>query len=208
MAVRYVIFDGELVSREWSYVLHDMRKDGVSFWINEGHRTIARQQYFWNCYVCQCCNNGNLAARPTPWAPHIRIGSINHAIDFSNPEAVMAWLRRKGLNPTRPAGAGTSRWEPWHIEVSAAALQAYARRHPRTDIYDTLPRHIEFAVRRLFMHRNQAIDEAKTGKGKKYRKAVKWRNFWRKRLEAMLRRAKKARTKRIIRQALDYKKRS
>lgn len=206
MSVRYTIFDGELVSIAWRYVLEDMDEDGVDFGLNEGHRTLARQQWFWNCYLTKKCNNGNLAARPSRNAPHIRTGHANHAIDFRNPDAVMRWLSRNGLQPVRPAGAGTPQWEPWHIEVPEWALKAYVRKHPRTDIYDTLPKHIEFAVRRLFMHRNQAIDEAKSGKGKKYRKAVRWRNHWRNVLIAMLRRSRKPKTRRIIRKALEAKK--
>lgn len=204
--VKYSIFDGELVSLPWRYVLEDMRKAGVSFLVNEGHRTLARQRWFYNCMLSKLCNNGNLAAYPSPNAPHIRSRRINHAVDFANPESVMKYLLSKGLSPTRPAGAGTPRWEPWHIEVPARELRNYVNKHPRTDIYDTLPKHIEVAVRRLFMHRNQAIDEAKSGKGKKYRKAVRWRNFWRKRLEGMLKRSKNAKNRRIIRHALSIKK--
>lgn len=199
MAVRYVVFDNELVSVEWATVLHDMRADGVYFHINEGHRTIARQTYFWNCYLSKRCNNGNLAARPTPWAPHIRTGRIDHAIDFDNAAAVIAWLNAHGI----PASL-TVPGESWHVEVrSANDLRDYHRKHTH-DIYDTLPKHVEVAVRRLFMHRNMAIDEAKTGKGPKYRKAVKWRGHWRRVIQAMLARARKERTRRILRQVLEH----
>lgn len=198
--VKYVVFDNELVSLEWSTVLHDMRQDGVVFGVNEGHRTLTRQRYFWDCYLSKRCNNGNLAAYPSPFAPHIRSGRIDHAIDFGNPESVMDWLRSRGLHPSRPAGSG-SNWEPWHIEVDAVALRAYHRLHTR-DLYDTLPRHVEFAVRRLFMHRNTAKDQARTGHGPKYHKAVKWRAFWRHRVEELYRRSQKERTRRILRKVL------
>jgi len=123
MIVTYKPIDGELVSKEWLAVLLDMRADGVHFNVNEGHRTMARQWYFWRLYKSGA---GAIAAFPSPFAPHIRTGRIDHAIDFSNDTAVFAWLQNKGLNPTRPV-----RWpdgsvrESWHIEVSASALRAY-----------------------------------------------------------------------------------
>lgn len=125
---KYVSIDGELVSKEWYAVLMDMRRDGVRFNVNEGHRTMARQRYFWNCYQTGSCNGGNVAARPSPVAPHIRTGRIDHAIDFSNDGAVFRWLSNHGLNPAR-----TVRGESWHIEVSAANLRAYAKKHGAGD---------------------------------------------------------------------------
>ena len=117
MAVTYLPIDGELVSKEWRAILLDMRADGVRFNVNEGHRTMARQWYFWRLYRSGA---GNLAAFPSPFAPHIRTGRIDHAIDFSNDTAVFAWLQNKGLAPRR-----TVTGESWHIEVSASNLRAY-----------------------------------------------------------------------------------
>lgn len=201
MAVRYTLFDGEQVSRPWAAVLSDMRRD-VQFRVNEGHRTLARQRWFYQCMLSKACNNGNLAAFPSPFAPHIRSGRADHAVDFDNPEPVVTWLWKAGLKPTRPAGAGTSKWEPWHIEVDGRELAAYAKRH-RHDEFDVLPKHVEHAVRKLIYHRHQAIDEAKTGKGPKYEKAVRWRDWWRRRVEGMLRRARRKSTRRLLRKALD-----
>lgn len=127
MAVKYVGIDGEQVSLEWYAVLRDMRADGVRFNVNEGHRTMARQAYFYALYRS---GRGPIAAVPSPYAPHIRTGRIDHAIDFSNDPAVFAWLQKNGLDPHR-----TVRWpngtvrEPWHIEVTAARLKAYAAKH-------------------------------------------------------------------------------
>lgn len=117
MAVTYLPIDGELVSKEWRAILLDMRADGVSFRVNEGHRTMARQWYFWRLYRSGA---GNLAAFPSPFAPHIRTGRIDHAIDFSNDTAVFAWLQNKGLDPRR-----TVVGESWHIEITASNLRAY-----------------------------------------------------------------------------------
>lgn len=115
MSVTYLPIDNELVSKEWHAVLSAMRAAGVGFNVNEGHRTMARQQYFWDLYRS---GRGNLAAFPSPNAPHIRSGRIDHAIDFSNDAAVFSWLQRNGLSPAR-----TVRGESWHIEISAAKLR-------------------------------------------------------------------------------------
>ena len=124
--VSYIWIDGERVSKEWGCVLHDMRDDGVVFNVNEGHRTMARQWYFWNGYRKRL-PGFNLAAFPSPFAPHIRTGRIDHAIDFSNDARVFAWLQRKGLNPRRTVAG-----ESWHIEVSAADLRAYYKAYDKT----------------------------------------------------------------------------
>lgn len=194
--VRYTIHDGELVSLPWKTVLVAMERDVGDNNVNEGHRTFERQQYFWNCYQCKCCNDGNLAAYPNSNAPHIRSGRIDHAIDFEDGAKAQNWLNAHGIRAYRPVPG-----ESWHVEVNAADLQLFHDRHSR-DKWDTLPKHVEFAVRRLFMHRNQARDEAKSGKGPAYRKQVRYRTFWRNRVEGFLKRARRASTKRLLREAL------
>ncbi len=121
MAVTYKPIDNEEVSAEWYDVLVDMRAAGVKFNVNEGHRTMARQQFFWDLFQA---GRGNLAARPSPNAPHIRTGRIDHAIDFSNDGAVFNWLHNKGLRPARTVSG-----ESWHIEVPASELMAYSKAH-------------------------------------------------------------------------------
>lgn len=221
MIVRYTLVHGELVSRAWAVVLRDMDKD-LDFAVNEGHRTLVRQGFFWNCGPngCCCCNNCNLAARPTIFAPHIRIGFANHAIDFGPPDelnAIMGWLEDHGLKPSRPAGAGTSRWEPWHIEVPLLALLAYARKH-KGDKFDTLPKHVERAVRKFIAARhtvrNRVEDRDKVDSKAEPRKwqarddlvdeAVAVRAKHRERVERLLRRSKKPKVKRILREVLDH----
>jgi len=85
------------------------KKSGLRLTINSGFRTLARQQYFWNCYVSKKCNGGNLAARP---------GTSNHgrgvALDINVASgAVYNWLaknaRKYGFIRTVPT-------ERWHWE--------------------------------------------------------------------------------------------
>jgi hypothetical protein len=94
---------------------------GVAIKISSGFRTIARQNYFWNCYQTKACNNGNLAARP---------GTSNHgrgiALDLNTDcgkqtgakpacggSAVYQWL----YNNAHTFGfIRTVQTEPWHWE--------------------------------------------------------------------------------------------
>ncbi len=185
MAVRYVPIDGEVVSAEWHAVLADMRADGVWFNVNEGKRTMERQWHFWNLFKHQ---NGNVAAYPSPTAPHIREGQIDHAIDFDNDAGVFAWLTAHGLEPARTVSS-----ESWHIECPARALSAYAATHgpnAQAKILQPLGRAQRQAAARLLYHRRQAIAEAMTGKGPRYRRAVAWRRFWHRRAELLRSRAR------------------
>jgi hypothetical protein len=97
------------------------KQAGVSIKISSGFRTIARQEYFWNCYQTKSCNNGNLAARP---------GTSNHgkgiALDLNTDcggqtgakpscggSAVYQWL----YNNAHTFGfTRTVQTEPWHWE--------------------------------------------------------------------------------------------
>jgi hypothetical protein len=97
------------------------KKAGVAIKISSGFRTIARQNYFWNCYQTKSCNNGNLAARP---------GTSNHgkgiALDLNTDcggqtgakpscggSAVYQWL----YNNAHTYGfIRTVQTEPWHWE--------------------------------------------------------------------------------------------
>src|SRR4051812_1490058 len=124
MAVRYSPIDGEQVSTQWAALLHDIRtEDHVSFRVNEGHRTLARQSYFWNLYRS---GRGNLAAFPSPNAPHIRNGRFDHAIDFNNAEGVRRAAERRGVTLRR-----TVRGEEWHMEANAKELAAYAAKQTK-----------------------------------------------------------------------------
>merc|ERR1711939_1273869 len=94
---------------------------GVSVKVNSGFRTIARQEYFWNCYQTKKCNNGNLAVKP---------GSSNHgkgiALDLNTDcgkqtgakpscggSAVYQWLYN---NAHKYGFIRTVQSEPWHWE--------------------------------------------------------------------------------------------
>ena len=83
---------------------------GIQLRINSGFRTMAEQQYFYNCYINKNCNNGNLAAKP---------GYSNHqngrALDLSisNQTKFKNELSRLGLSSSWKRTVPS---ESWHWE--------------------------------------------------------------------------------------------
>ena len=122
--IRYKNFDGKQVSVAWHRVLTKMRQNGVPFTVVSGHRTMAEQ---WRLYRLWKAGRGNLAAFPSPTAPHIRTGRADHAIDFGRSDTevnrVQRYLDSRGLK-ARETVIG----EWWHVEVDGAALKDLARR--------------------------------------------------------------------------------
>lgn len=90
--------------------MHDAAKrSGVTITINSAFRCLARQEYFWNCYITKKCNNGNLAARP---------GTSNHGVGLaldlnSSGSGVYNWLRN---NAHSYGFIRTVSSETWHWE--------------------------------------------------------------------------------------------
>jgi len=84
-------------------------RDGVEIKVVSGFRTMAEQQYFWDCYQSGKCNNGNLAAKPG-YSNH----QSGHALDLNTAaDGVGAWMEAHG------AEYGFTRTvpgEPWHWE--------------------------------------------------------------------------------------------
>ncbi|CAF0776769.1 unnamed protein product [Rotaria sp. Silwood1] len=102
------------------------KQAGVTITIASGFRTVARQEYFWNCYQTKACNNGNLAARP---------GTSNHgrgvALDLNTNcgtqsgakpncggSKVYQWLKNNGH---KYGFKRTVQSEPWHWEYVGGA---------------------------------------------------------------------------------------
>lgn len=116
--------DGHRVSKPWHTVLTHYRRMGGRFRVNSGRRTMREQ---WRLYRAYRAGTGNLAAYPSPRAPHIRGGLAHHAIDVNaldgGAERMVRWLRANGVPATRPIAG-----EPWHVDpVSRAALLRFAR---------------------------------------------------------------------------------
>lgn len=123
------MFDGKLVSSEWSTVLNAARKAGVRFRLNSGRRTMAQQQALYAAHLRHLRGGpwAPLAAVPRATAPHIRVGRPDHACDVNaldgGANRLLAWLRRQGAR-----AALTVSGEPWHIEVPRADLVRLARK--------------------------------------------------------------------------------
>jgi hypothetical protein len=104
------------------------KQAGVSIKISSGFRTIARQNYFWDCYQTKKCNNGNLAAKP---------GTSNHgkgiALDLNTDcggqtgakpscggSKVYQWLYNNAHNY---GFVRTVQTEPWHWEFRGVGVE-------------------------------------------------------------------------------------
>ncbi len=116
-------YQGVRVSTSWDYVLSQAERQGVHFKLNSGRRTMREQWTLVRAKGVWSPSNPHGAARPTPWAPHIRVGRQDHAIDVNQPDGgLFGWLAQKGLRPAR-----TVPTESWHIEVDRARLARYAK---------------------------------------------------------------------------------
>jgi hypothetical protein len=118
-------FDGHKVSTSWDIVLTHARRMGVHFELDSGRRTMAEQWQLVREKGLWSPRNPHGAAKPVPWAPHIRLGRQAHAIDVNDNDGGRArlqrWLSQHGL-ATRQTVPG----EPWHLEAPEADLRRYA----------------------------------------------------------------------------------
>lgn len=81
---------------------------GISVSLTSGFRTMAEQQYLYNCYKTRRCNNGNLAAQP---------GYSNHQNGVALDISTSSWLAK---NAGRFGFVRTVPKEPWHYEFRGA----------------------------------------------------------------------------------------
>ncbi len=111
--ITVVTVDGKPVERKTANAYYVMQqaaaKAGVAIRIVSGFRTMAQQQYLYNCYLTKKCNNGNLAARPG-YSNH----QSGHALDLNTrASGVYHWLTANGgkfgFKRTIPS-------EKWHWE--------------------------------------------------------------------------------------------
>lgn len=111
--ITVVTVDGKPVEVETANAYYAMQqaaaKDGVGIKIVSGFRTMAEQQYLYNCYINCNCNNCNLAAKPG-YSNH----QSGHALDLNTGGAgVLSWLKAHGdeygFEATVPS-------EDWHWE--------------------------------------------------------------------------------------------
>lgn len=111
--ITVVTVDGKPVEVETANAYYAMQQaaaaDGVGIKIVSGFRTMAEQQYFYNCYINCNCNNCNLAAKPG-YSNH----QSGHALDLNTAAAgVGAWINAHGASFGFSA---TVPGEPWHWE--------------------------------------------------------------------------------------------
>ncbi|MCC6645808.1 MAG: VCBS repeat-containing protein [Polyangiaceae bacterium] len=110
--ITVVTVDGEPVEVETANAFLTMAKaaesSGIDLRINSGFRTMAEQQYLYDCFINQNCNNGNKAA-PPGYSNH----QSGHALDLNTGGGALGWLNANaaayGWEPTVPG-------EDWHWE--------------------------------------------------------------------------------------------
>jgi hypothetical protein len=120
-------FDSKKVSSSWDIVLTHARRMGVHFRLDSGRRTMADQWRLVREKGVWSPSNPHGAARPTPWAPHIRVGLQAHSIDVNSLDGgenrLQRFLEREGLHPVNDVPG-----ESWHMTVGERELRAYAKR--------------------------------------------------------------------------------
>lgn len=120
-------YHGKRVSRQWRIVLNEAERDGVLFTVNSGRRTMAEQWRLVRQKGVWSPSNPHGAARPAPWAPHIRVGRQDHALDIDTggggETRLQGWLVKH-----HAAAVNTVPGEPWHLEVPRGQLRKLARR--------------------------------------------------------------------------------
>jgi lysozyme len=117
--------DHEKVSRQWFSLLWDIaHHDHVDYNVNEGHRTMARQQELVNEQGLWSPSNPHGAAAPSSHAPHIKTGHPDHAIDFDNAQGVINAAQKRGVTLSRTVST-----ESWHLEPNATQLFNYWKKN-------------------------------------------------------------------------------
>lgn len=113
--ITVVTVDGKKVEKDTANAYYVMAQAaaaaGVNLKVVSGFRTMAEQQYLYNCYVNCNCNNCNLAAKPG-YSNH----QSGHALDLNTSSSgVYAWLEangsKYGFERTVPSEAW--HWEWW-----------------------------------------------------------------------------------------------
>lgn len=143
-----------------------VEKFGVSLAIIDGqvgrtYRSYARQLLAKRIY-------GSNAATP---------GTSNHGLALA--VDLMYEAQRRAIDAIgRPFGWAKAwsdaAWEWWHLKY---AEQGYK---PKPDPLRKLTKRQRRICQLLLYHRQRALAEARTGKGRRYRRAVRWREHYRK----------------------------
>lgn len=183
------------VAQSWLAMYKAARAGGVTLrpaGSDSSARSVDRQR-FWRAFWCSrghCEKAADPGTSNHGWAKAVDVFNAN------NPSSKESqWLRAHAheFGWTNDEGAGVG--EPWHWGYVGGFK-------PKPSPLRFLPKHMQIACERLLYHRGQAIAEARSGKGPNYKKQVKWREFWARRVEGMLKRAHKTRNKAILRLVL------
>lgn len=114
-------FQGKRVSFLWAAVLRWAEHEHVQFLLNSGRRTKAEQLALIAEKGIWSLSNPTGAAPYSPFAPHIRRGRLDHAVDINSLDGgetrLEQWVESKGVD-----WKNTVPGESWHGEISLAGL--------------------------------------------------------------------------------------
>lgn len=166
MAVTYLPYNGEELSRQIYAVFMAYKADtGVTLVLNEGHRTMARQAALVvEKGLYNPITNPTGAAWPSPFAPHIRTGRPDHAVDvlWQLWEQFRVWCAAQGIKVSRPMSS-----EPWHWEFERASLAKWFTNRGHAFIRRTLRpgvRHDDVKYARALLKKIGRLSKASGGK--------------------------------------------
>ena len=175
---------------------HSLKVTGVPLTIIDGqvgrtYRSFARQVLAKSIY-------GSNAATP---------GYSNHglakAVDLMT-SAQRAAIDRIGAFFGWAKRCSDASWEWWHMLWNPSCTGASFKPTPRRPdpLRKLTKRQHRFAAQLLY-HRRERRQEARSGKGPRYRKHDRWVNYWYERVENLWRRAENDERKRVLRRVLD-----
>jgi lysozyme len=131
MGIIYVPYGAVRVSRPWRTVLRAADRAKVGFHVTSGHRTMSEQAgLVREKGLFDPVRNPHGAAAPSPFAPHVRIGRANHAIDVDSLDGGETRLER-WVDSQGATWMNTVVTESWHGELSGRDLARLARKIKR-----------------------------------------------------------------------------
>jgi len=173
-----------------------LRRFGISLAIVDGqvgrtYRSFARQLLAKRLF-------GSNAATP---------GTSNHgwalAVDLMS-SAQRSAVDRIGAHYGWSKGCSDASWEWWHVKYNPGCTGAgWKPRPPRPDPLRHLGKRQRAAAERLLYHRRERIREAKSGRGRRWRRQDRWVEYWHKRVSRLHHRTHNAEKKRVLRKVLD-----
>lgn len=176
---------------------HSLKTTGVSLHIVDGtvgrcyrsfgRQVLAKQQFGSNAATPGFSNHG--------WGLAVDLMTTSQRSAIDQVGAHYGWAKR----------CSDASWEWWHVKHNPGCTGAtFTPRPPRPDPLRHLGKRQRAAAERLLYHRRERKKEARTGRGRRWRRHNRWVEYWHGRVERLWRRAH-GRRKAVLRKVLDDK---